>query len=105
MSAVPREFDDIHKPEFSPRLTIISPVSSGRYDAKTPLTINLSSSGRFPLSRVDFFVNDRYIGQILKSPFIYKFIPSTIEEVRGQNVLRVVGYDSVLNKTEVSVNF
>ena len=101
----PKEYDDIHKPELSPVIEILSPADNSEININKKTNIIVKNSGKFPISKIDFFINDVFIGSSKSSPYNFSFIPSKISSINTINKLKVVVYDSVLNKNEKTINF
>ena len=57
------------------------------------------------MSRVDYFVDNIFVGDMKNYPFIFSFTPSDLDIKSGTHTLKVVVYDSVLNKSEAEVEF
>jgi len=93
----------VHKPEFSPKINIIEPKTENIYNKNDKITISLQNSSKFPVSRVDVFLNNTYIGSTASAPFNFSFNPSSIEGLMEKNELKVIVYDSVKNKGETSM--
>lgn len=100
---VPKELDDVHKPEFAPKITIIEPKSENTYNENSKITIQLQNSSKFPVSRVDIFLNNIYLGSTVNSPFNFSFTPNSIEGIKDKNELKVIVYDTVKNKGETTI--
>lgn len=92
--------DTIHTAGTVPSITIISPTGGRVYGANERMTVSLSSTGRFPLSKVDLFINGAYISTAKNQPFTFSFIPSEIDSIQEDNELKIVAYDSAFNTTE-----
>ena len=58
----------------------------------------------YPLSKVDIFVNDSYVGTS-NAPFIFSFTPSQVENLQANNELKILAYDSVYNSSETTTTF
>ena len=99
--SIPTEVDDVHTPENMPRLSINNLVSSTLYGLSDTIPLLVTSSGRYPLSRVQIFINDRFVAELPYQPFIYRFSPKDIPDVQETNSVRVVGIDSVYNRAVV----
>ena len=100
LNVIPKQQDDIHGPGLWPIITIINPNSIDSYNSNSPITIKIQNTGRFPLSQVDYFINNIYLGSSRVTPFNYSFTPSDIQGISDVNQIRAVGYDSVQNKSE-----
>lgn len=105
VDVIPTEYDNVHKPEFAPKLTITNPTEGKRYSEGERITIVIQSTGKFPLSNADFFVNGVLIGSAKRPPFSFSFTPDEIENITKNNTLTVVGYDSVRNHGSSNVLF
>jgi len=103
--AIPTEFDDVHKPEFVPEITIVTPGDANVYNPDSRMSILIKHKNKFPLSKVDFFINGVFIGSAKKPPFAFSFTPSELENLSSQNTLKVIGYDEVFNKGEAETVF
>ena len=103
--SVPTSFDDVHNPALSPKITIVSPVKNAKFDLNQKISISLQSQGKYPMSRVDYFVDNIFVGDMKNYPFIFSFTPSDLDIKSGTHTLKVVVYDSVLNKSEAEVEF
>ena len=103
MADIPKEYDDIHKPEYAPKLNIISPISGTIYNPVNPININFTHQSRFNLDQVDFFFNNIYLGSSNSEPFSFTFTPAGLEVWEDNSAVRIVAYDEVRNKTEITI--
>lgn len=103
---IPTEFDDVHTPDSFPNFEVFSPNDSEEYRFNSRIQVSFESQGRYDITKVDYFVNEQYVGSTL-APHNFSFRPSDINSInRGShNSLRVVIYDSVLNRAEQVVSF
>ncbi|MBI4128583.1 MAG: PBP1A family penicillin-binding protein [Parcubacteria group bacterium] len=102
-ATIPKEFDDLHRPEYAPRITVSSPAKNGVYNPQGQLVVVVSWQARFGLSQIDYFLNNQLVGSTRGAPFRFSFIPGSSAEMREQSDLKVVAYDAVRNKTTVNV--
>jgi len=101
----PIERDDVHIETSKPMVTIIKPNSSTSYPSNQTIDVRVSNFGyAYPLSKIDIFVNDVYLGTA-EAPFQFSFIPSDLGNLQPENELKVIAYDSVYNSSETSVIF
>ncbi len=100
-----KEYDDVHKPELSPIITIISPTNSSEININQKTNILIKNTGKYPTLKIDFFINDIFIGSSKSSPYNFSFIPKEITSIKEINELKVIVYDSVLNKSEKTIVF
>src|SRR3989344_3807764 len=101
-SVIPVLTDDVHRPEFAPVVKIVSPSTGISYQNDGRITVSLSAVGRFPLSKADIFINEEYVGTALPPSFSFSFSPQTLPFIKKENVLKIIGYDSVMNRGETT---
>ncbi len=101
----PREHDNVHKPELSPKIKIENPGVGDVFEPWDKVGVQISSQGLFPLVRVEFYVNGVFAGTSSRPPFGFSFVPEELSLGSGAVSVNIVGYDSVLNKGEASVSF
>lgn len=97
---IPKEKDDIHKPEYSPVIKIDSPIENQIYDLKNPIIIKISPQSKFGLSQVDYYFNNNYLGSLNQEPYVFTFKPSIFEINKNNSEIKIITYDKVKNKTE-----
>ncbi len=97
-SGIPTTYDTDHTPENFPILSLSGVDFSQIHSADAQLSITTSSAGRFPLVRVEFFINGQFIEQRTQAPFSFTFTPKNIENITTDNSVTIVGYDTVFNK-------
>jgi len=102
---ITREYDDIHKPEFVPNIKILNPKQDSLYGMNDKIIIQTQNSSRYPLSKIDFFINNEFIGTAKTPLFNLSFTPNNINGIKKKNQLKAVGYDNVFNKSEVITFF
>lgn len=64
----------------------------------------MSSSGAFPLQKMDIFINGIYL-ETLEPPFNFSFTPRGLENLQGNNELKIISYDTVYNRSQTILNF
>lgn len=102
-SVIPTEKDSIHTPSNFPKILI--KTTKDVFNKNEQIDVDVTqSAGTYQLSKVDFYMNNHYIGSVNKKPFSFSFTVDDINNIANLNELRVVGYDSVFNKVESSVN-
>lgn len=102
---IPTAQDSMHRPEFAPKITITNPIPNVPYGKNGQMVVAVEISGRFPTSKVDYFLNGNFAGSVSRFPWNFSFLPSSIEDIHATNELRVVAYDSVLNRGEARSSF
>ncbi len=97
-TAIPQGNDDIHKPELAPKITILSPSSTSTYALDQKIIVLNDIHSNFPITRVELFVNNSFIGTTQIAPYEFSFIPSQTGIINNNATeLRVVAHDSVGN--------
>lgn len=101
----PTTFDDIHTEQNKPKIKITEPDPNKEYNKNETITVRITNSGNYPLQKTEYILNGEYIGSSNKTPFVFILVPDDIANIRGENELRVIGYDTMLNKNEEVMNF
>ena len=101
---IPTTSDDIHTINSKPNITIISPDTTTRYQQNQKITIEAVNTGPLPLQKMDIFINDTYLGTSTP-PFNFSFTPAEIDNLKDQNTLKIIAYDSAYNNIEVISTF
>src|SRR3989344_2237751 len=70
-SAKPTEYDPIHKPEFAPKIIIQNLDSTKTYSKKELVRFTVSGSGRYGFLAASLYINNVYVGETKKSPFVF----------------------------------
>lgn len=89
---IPKLYDDIHTPEKLPKITGVEVIN---LNFLKPQIINY-----YPISQVDYFIEDEFIGSSKKDPFLINFSQQILEENINQIKVKIKIYDSVKNSTE-----
>jgi 1A family penicillin-binding protein len=100
----PKEDDDIHTLLSGPKVNILEPKEDYVYSRNNKINVKIMNSGRFPLQKIDVFINGIYM-ETLSAPFAFSFTPNEVENIQGNNKLELISYDDVFNRNESSVNF
>lgn len=97
-TSIPSEYDDVHTEENKPNIAIIQFSPIPVIDKSTPVTIQVAVGGVYPISSVEYYVNDISIGSTSNEPYSFTFIPEKIRVVSGTNTLRAEVVDGVGNR-------
>ncbi len=100
----PTALDNIHTDQNKPAVSIVSPNSATTYPANQKINLQISSSGVFPLSKIDIFINGIYL-ETEQPPFDFSFTPTDLENLQANNDLKIISYDTVFNKSETDSTF
>jgi len=101
---IPTEKDDIHIPENFPKVVISSPLDNDIIKMNSRTTINIQASGKFAIKKSELYVNDKYIMTSEQNPNTIIFIPKDIGFQEGKSIIKVIVYDSVLNRSDASID-
>lgn len=94
-----KSYDDVHKPEYAPEITIISPTPENIFKKNEKILIKIESHGHFPLSQIDCYFGDYYLKSITPPDDEFSFIPTEISSfINPEEKLKLVVYDEVKNK-------
>lgn len=104
---IPTQKDDVHVPEFFPSLTLTSPAPDASFSKADTVNVSVGIRSHFPLNRIDYYLNNAYIGTVEQAPWTFSFHLSDSDSANlsGPNVLKAVAKDSVGNKTETTTSF
>ncbi len=103
---VPSGFDTVHAPEAHPRIFITSPTATSTFSKDDKIVIDLTLTSTYAVDRVDFMVNNTYLGSTRDIPYSFAFVPSDVTAInlKSENEIRAVVYDVVGNKSESTVH-
>ncbi|TSC72767.1 MAG: 1A family penicillin-binding protein [Parcubacteria group bacterium Gr01-1014_70] len=105
-AVIPTSYDDIHKPEFAPTVSVSSPVPGASFNKNERVFVAISSAPkRYGLLKAELYINGVFTDSTFSAPFSFSFIPKNINNITETNELKVVVYDSVLNRGEAGVSF
>jgi membrane peptidoglycan carboxypeptidase len=97
---IPTSSDDIHLPELAPKITILEPTSDAVYQKNAIIRVKLRTEGRFPITRVDYFLNGVFIGTSKSALLDFSFSLGELGSLKESNELRAIGYDTAYNSGE-----
>jgi len=100
----PTAEDNVHTTSSKPIISILEPNSTTTYSPDQKINLKISSSGVFPLQKIDIFINGAYL-ETIKSPFNFFFTPKDLETLQGDNELKIISYDTVYNSSETNLIF
>ena len=95
----PTEIDDVHIDINKPIVSIVEPDTTSVYSPNQRIQLKVSNSGRFPLQKIDIFINNTFLDTI-KTPFNFSFIPGELDNLKSENELRIISYDTIYNSSE-----
>ena len=80
-------------------------MAETEYNRNQPLQIDIQTNGTQPLTKVDYYVNNEYIGTSTSAPFSYTFTPNDVTTLTTDSTIRAIATDSVFNRIETNKIF
>lgn len=100
----PTMIDDVHTEASKPIISILEPNTQITYSSNQRISLRISSSGPYPITKIGVFVNDTYIGTSNGStPFSFSL--KDLENLQAENNLKVIVQDSIYNTAEATSTF
>ena len=101
----PTGYDDVHTSSAAPVITITAPADSQSFDQNASVIVSVTSTGQYPLAKMDVFLNNSYVGTAQGTTPTYSFTPSQVNGVIvGTNKLMITGTDTIGNTATVNEN-
>ncbi len=104
-TTIPTQTDDSHTPQSIPIISILSPLANSTFKPSDKIIVAISSQNRFPLTKVEFYLNSALIGTADGNNPTFSFIPNEVSEIVATNTLSVIVYDSVQNRGQAQTTF
>ena len=101
----PTAYDNIHTAETVPVVIITNPINGGLYDRNQKTTVSAQITTRNIPLKADFYLNGGFLGSSYTNPYTISFVPNEIDNLKTENIIRVVGFDGMFNKGEAMVSF
>lgn len=101
----PTAYDDVHRPEFAPKVAIVEPTPNKQVGLTEKVAVRVTASGKYPIKSVDILLNGELISQIIREPFGTFFFPAEKNANRGNNVITAIARDTMGNKGEAETPF
>jgi 1A family penicillin-binding protein len=96
--------DTIHTDAAKPVVSILEPNTNDIYPSNQKIQLQISSSGLYPLQKIDVFINDVYLGTA-NAPFNFSFTPSELDNLKADNEVKIIAYDTAYNNSETVSDF
>ena len=100
----PKDTDTIHSDLTKPIVQVLEPNETKVYNSKQKIVLKTNSLGLHPLLKMDIFINDTYLGT-LEPPFNFSFTPEDLENLKTNNELKIIAYDTIYNRSENTYYF
>ena len=95
---IPTEYDDLHTTGTAPVLSITGSDLSVTHAPTEQITLTVTATGSYPLTRAELFVNNKFIGQSNQVPLTFSFTTEDIKGISSENEITIIGYDAIMNK-------
>jgi membrane peptidoglycan carboxypeptidase len=97
---IPKEFDDLHRPEYTPKATFIINPEGESFRPHTNLRVLFLVESKITLEQADLFLGSEYIGSSKIYPFEFSI---TLPDLEMEEITISANiYDIVRNKTNLS---
>ena len=100
----PTALDDVHTGTYTPVVSITEPDTETVYSKYQRIQLRIENTGSYPLQKIDVFVNDVFLDTVMP-PFNFSFIPEELDNLKSENELKIISYDTAYNRGETSVIF
>ena len=105
---IPTLIDTTHTQNSAPIVKIINPEKNATYLSNNPLIINqsITSPKNYAVKKVDYYLNNQYIGSSERAPFNLSIIPKEVDGIKATgNELKVIVTDEFGSKGEDITTF
>lgn len=100
---IPKEYDDVHKEEYKPTLSILTPTPNSIIQKNTLLNIKIQTTSHFPLEEISMYLNDYHLGSFPGTINDYIFDLKNINITEQTNYLKISIHDNMKNKEEIII--
>jgi len=100
----PTYFDTVHTDELKPVFEILG-IENKKYQKNEKIVVSVNSKGLNIIKKIDVFVNNSYITSLKTNPFVTTLVLSEIEDLSSNNIIKIIGVDSLGNTGENEVTF
>lgn len=100
----PTASDNVHTDANKPIVAITVPDTTTVYPQNQKINLQINSTGHFPLQKIDIFINGTYLGTS-QAPFNFSFTPSQLDNLKAQNDIKIISYDTADNSAETDSTF
>ena len=98
--------DKINAPTVQlPKLELtINGLSQNYYGSNDNVSFTINSLGQNQIKKIDVFINNTYYKSLKTAPFNVSFVPKDITDIKNENTLHIVGYDTLGGVGEITTN-
>ncbi len=101
----PTEIDNVHTDSSKPMASIIEPNNITKYLPNQKIYLKFLNSTLLPIQKIDIFINGIYLESRENPFFDFYFIPNELENLQNSNELKIIFYDMVYSRSEVTSIF
>ncbi len=99
--AIPTEYDDVHTPENTPRITVLSPTTNPV--TADPVTVEISLANRYDIERVEVYLDNEFADELRRAPYRVSWRRDALAAGEHEVVVKV--RDVVGNRAEERITF
>jgi len=104
-SDIPLGYDTVHTEGAKPVFGVNGIDQNIVYKKDETITTAIVSNSKYPIKKIDVFINDSYLTSLKSEPFIISFKPSDIGTISNNNNLHIIGIDEQGNTGETTIPF
>ncbi len=97
---IPKETDDIHTPDNTPRVSVIKPLGGASFGENETILVSVNAVGKFPITQTDYYLNGVFLGSRTGIASAFSFVPNESGVSPGVGELLIRVFDSVRNQGE-----
>ena len=105
LADIPKETDPYHTANSAPRVSFLSPDRDASFAPTGKMQVVLSLATKYPVAKVQFYVNNFFVGTATKAPWSFPISLSDLDGLQESNELKAVAYDIVQNRGEAVTHF
>ncbi|MES2930418.1 MAG: transglycosylase domain-containing protein [Patescibacteria group bacterium] len=103
-ATMPATYDTLHTNDSKPVFQVDG-ISSEPYGNDRMVEFSIYTQSIFPIKKIDVFVNNTYMMSLRTVPYLVRFTPDEIEDIKANNTVRIIGYDTMGNIGEITAPF
>ena len=100
---IPKEYDDIHKPEYNPKITLIKPQQNTLFSSNSVVDLEVNIKSNFDIEQIDILFKNSYLGSISNTPYKFSINLSEIENLKQKEDIIIKAYDKVGNSSSLII--
>ncbi len=100
----PTYYDNVHTESSKPVFSIIG-VKNTPYQKNETMSVLINPTSQNVIKKIDVFINSKYITSLKTYPFSTSISLKNVEDLNGENTLRIIGTDVWGNIGEQTISF